>query len=61
MTGDPPILRGFSNYVCKACDCPDFKTYCVLRVPEFEGFDSALPSACPYRMTFETKWERVNE
>lgn len=62
MTNDfPPKIRGFSTYTCKACDYSDFKTYCILCVPEFEGYSSSLPSACPYKMTFETKWEKVKE
>lgn len=63
MTNDfPPKIRGFSTYVCRACEhVDDFPTHCVLRVPEFEGFYSATPSACPYKMTFEVEWEEVVE
>lgn len=57
MTGDFSKLRGFSYYICRACDCPGFETHCVLRVPEFEGFDSALPCMCPYKMIPGAKWE----
>lgn len=62
MTEDfKPKLRGFSTYICRACEHYNdlFETQCVLRVPEFEGFYSATPSACPYQMTFDVEWEEV--
>ena len=58
MTGDFSKLRGFSYYICRACNCPGFETHCVLRVPEFEGFFSTIPTGCPYKMSaFDVKWE----
>lgn len=61
MTGDsPPKICGYTTYICRACEhFEDIPTHCVLRVPEFEGYYSAVPSGCPYRLRFNAEWEEV--
>lgn len=57
--GSPPKICGYTTYICRACEHVDFPAPCVLRVPEFEGYCSAMPSGCPYKMTFDLEWEEV--
>lgn len=63
MTIDfPPKICGYTTYICRACEhFYDLPASCVLRVPEFEGYYSATPSGCPYKMAFDTEWEEVDE
>ena len=62
MTGNfPPKRRGLSTFICDSCNYSEFTTYCVLRVPEYEGYKLALPCDCPFRMGLKTNWRRWME